>query len=399
MDRPLLPAAEAWAALDARLRPLEPLAVERPQALGRVLARGVTATVDIPAADVSAMDGYGLPATTRERYRVSATVAAGDAPGHRAEPGTAVRIMTGAPVPEGIDRVVPIEDTDAGTAEVRVLAPPPSGAHIRRAGEVLRAGDPLLPPGLPLGATALANLATHGIREVTVHRPPSVAVVTTGDEVVPPEVEPGPGQLRDSHSDFLAAAGRELRLEFALLGIAPDDPAELARRIRRGLEHDVLILGGGVSMGAFDHVEPALLAAGCEIVWHGVAIQPGKPLLAARHSGGWAFGLPGNPNSVMATYTLFVRPVLRRLLGFDDGFWHGASGGVLTGPLREGGRLDRFLPAQVVVEGGEARVTPLRPAGSHDLASFGRADALVRAPAGRPAAEPGDRCEWLPLPS
>lgn len=396
----LLSAEAAWAALAPRLEPLPAVDVDRRQALGRVAAAGADATVDVPSCDVSAMDGYALGGDAGDRLAVSATIAAGDRPGHRLAAGTAARIMTGAPVPTGADRIVPIEATDGGVELVTIDRDSDRGAHIRRRGEVVRAGRPLLAPGTAITAGLLAHLATHGHATVAVHRAPRVAVLTTGDEVVAPEVEPEPGQLRDSHTDFLLAAGRELGLDFRPLGIAGDDPKALAERVADGLDGaDVLLIGGGVSKGAFDWVERTLARCGCALVWHGVAIQPGKPLLTAARDRRLVFGLPGNPNSVMATYTLFVRPALRRLMGHDDGFWHGARGGVLAGPLREGGGLDRFLPARVEWRDGDAVVTPVSLAGSHDLAAFAAADALVRAAAGAPPLGVGDRCSWIPLPA
>ncbi len=396
---PLLSPERAWRQLVEHLEPLAVDRVRRRDAWRRVLAEDLLATVDVPAENVSAMDGYAVGPTSRiSVLPVSATVAAGDPPGQRLAPGSAARIMTGAPVPDEVDRVIPIEQTDGGLETVVVEVDTTSGSHIRRRGEVLRAGDPLLASGTEISAAVLANLATHGFSEVAVHRPPTVAVVTTGDEVVAPESRPRPGQLRDSHTDFLLAAGRELGLEFESLGIASDEPERLADRLRLGLEADVLLIGGGVSKGAFDWVGQTLEECGCETLWHGVAIQPGKPLLAARHPRGIVFGLPGNPNSVMATYTLFVRPALRRLQGFDDGFWSGARSGVLEAALPEGGGLDRFLPARVRFADGEAQILPLSVAGSHDMVAFAGADGLVRASAGVPATRAGERCRWIPLP-
>ena len=170
-----------------------------------------------------------------------------------------------------------------------------------------------------------------------------MAVLTTGDEVVLPTATPGPGQLRDSHTDFLLAAGTALRLDFESLGIATDRADNLGPLLRAGLERDVLLVCGGVSMGEFDLVEGTLIRLGCEVLFHGVNLQPGKPLLVARHGGGWVFGLPGNPASVMVTYWLFVRPLLRRLMGLPDAFWAGALRATLDAPLPAGAARDRFL--------------------------------------------------------
>ncbi|HVG07340.1 MAG TPA: gephyrin-like molybdotransferase Glp [Thermoanaerobaculia bacterium] len=390
---------EAWQRIAARLAPLAPEALPRRSAQGRVLARSLTATVDVPGLDVSAMDGYALPGPVSpgESRPVAGTVVAGDAPGFELRPPAVARIMTGAPIPLGADRVVPIEQTDGGNKTVIFQTGAAEGAHIRRRGEVLRTGDPLLPAGTLLTPGSLGLIATHGYPEVPVHRAPTVAIVTTGDEVVPPETEPAPGQLRDSHTDFLLAAGSRIGLRFEALGIAPDRVDELRALVERGLRSDVLLLCGGVSMGELDLVERVLAGLGCEAHFDAVAIQPGKPLVFATHPGGLVFGLPGNPASVMVAFWLFVRPALKTLMGFEDGWWSGALAGILAAPLPSSKSRDRFLPAEARAREGRLFVTPRPPKGSHDLAAFGAGNALVRVRAGAEPAEAGAGCEVLLL--
>ncbi len=398
----MIPPEEAWRRLEPWLRPLPAERVRRREALGRVLAAPVAATLDHPAADVSAMDGYAVagPVAPGAVLPVSGTVAAGDPPGTALPVGTALRIMTGASLPAGADRVIPVELTDGGSVRVTAQRGVEASANVRRRGEIARRGAPLLGAGEPVTPGALALLATHGLGAVEVHRAPRVAVLTTGDEVVPPEDEPGPGRLRDSHTDFLAAAGDSLGLRFTLLGIARDEERALRGAIERGLESDLLLVCGGVSRGEYDLVGAALAALGCTTLFHRVAIQPGQPLLAARHAragGGLVLGLPGNPGSVMVGFWLFARPVLRRLLGFDDGFWRGGLRGELAAPLPGARDRDRFLPAEArFVEGG-LRVTPLAPRGSHDLVTLARGNALVRIRPGSAELAAGGECEILPL--
>jgi molybdopterin molybdotransferase len=391
---------EAWRRIAERLKPLPETPVARRSAAGRILARPLAATVDVPGLDVSAMDGYALPGPVPpgESRPVAGTIVAGDAPGFVLEAPAVVRIMTGAPVPAGADRVVPVEQSDGGKEIVVFHAEAPPGAHIRRRGEVLQTGDPLLPAGALLTPGALGLIATHGYQEVPIHRPPSVAVLTTGDEVVTPETEPAPGQLRDSHTDFLLAAGERLGLRFEALGIAPDRVDELKALVEKGLRSDVLLLCGGVSMGELDLVEGVLAGLGCEAHFDAVAIQPGKPLVFATHSGGLVFGLPGNPASVMVAFWLFVRPALRRLMGFEDSWWSSdALAGVLEAPLPGSKGRDRFLSATVKTRDGRLFVTPHLPKGSHDLAAYGLGTALVRVRAGAEPAEVGGVCEVLLL--
>jgi molybdopterin molybdotransferase len=262
----------------------------------------------------------------------------------------------------------------------------------------------MLPAGALLTPSALALAATHGWAELPVHRLPAVAVLATGDEVVPPDQEPAPGQLRDSHTDFLLAAGVSLGLRFTTLGIAPDRRDALADLVRRGLaSSDVMLICGGVSMGELDLVEGVLASLGCERHLDAVAIQPGKPLVFATDPGGVAiFGLPGNPASVLVDFWLFVRPALARLAGRDDAWWRPVLPATLAAPLpAAAANRDRFLAAELTwgaAPDGGPLARPLGARGSHDLAAYARGTALVRVRAGAPAAPAGARCEILPLP-
>jgi molybdopterin molybdotransferase len=417
-DPPLAPEA-AWSRLVPWLSPVGAIRLPRRDSAGRRLAEDLTATVDVPACDVSAMDGFILPrepviGRAGEAWPVAGRVMAGDPPrGDDARLGSdeTLRIMTGAPVPAGGERVIPVErarvetDPDDAARGERVTFDDSGvpGAHIRRRAEVLARGDELLPAGSLLTPGALALLATHGVDPVPVVGAPRVALVVTGDEVVPPETTPAPGQLRDSHGDFLAAAVADTGASFEHLGIAPDDPDTLAARLAAGLDgSDVLLVTGGVSAGEADLVEEHLDRLGCRRLVTAVAVQPGKPLVIAvreRPDGGPArvvFGLPGNPASVMVCFRLFVQPALRRLMGHDDGYLHGLLGGTLAAPLAGAKGRDRFLPARVDLENGRLWVEPVSPRGSHDLAAYARGTALVRIPAHAPPALPGDPCQVLP---
>ncbi len=397
---PLITPTEAWSRLEKRLRPLPAERLPRRRARGRILAGSLESTVDVPASDVSAMDGYavGGEVSAGETREVVGVIAAGDPPGFDLPADAAVRIMTGAPCPAGAYTVVPVEETDNGDRRVRFSGAGGTGKHIRRRGEVLRAGASLLDAGALLTPGALSLLATHGYAEVEVHRSPSVSFLTTGDEVVAPDTEPGPGQLRDSHSDFLLAAGAEIGLELHHLGIAPDQPEVLERKIRQGLSADVLLVCGGVSMGEFDFVEAVLERLRCEVLFEAVAIQPGKPLVAAKHDGGWLFGLPGNPASVMVTFWLFVRPLLRRLMGHSDSYLSNTLAGTLSADAPGARGRDRFLPAEVESgDDGNLLVRPVTPMGSHDQAAFARGTALLRIPAHSPPTRAGDPCQIVPL--
>jgi molybdopterin molybdotransferase len=409
-----IPPEEAWRRLERLARPLPAVTVARREAAGRVLARGVEATGAVPAQDVSAMDGFAPAGTPPgEPLPVAGAVMAGDAPGAEVPVGATLRIMTGAPVPAGADRVIPVElatvSPGADGERVTFESTGETRDHIRRRAEVTRRGDPLLPAGALLTPGALSLLATHGHRELAVHRRPRVALIVTGDEVVPPDETPGPGQLRDSHTDFVLAACRSLGVRCDSLGVAPDEREALRDRIESGLDADVLLLSGGVSMGEADLVTGVLQELDCETLFDRVDIQPGKPLTVAVHAIGHAvdgsipgrpgvvFGLPGNPASVMVNFWLFVRPFQRRLMGQADGYWHGALNGELAAPLPGAKGRDRFLPAEIEIVEGAVRVKPVSSVGSHDLGAYARGTALVRVPANAKEQPAGSPCQVLPL--
>ena len=394
----------AWKRLLPYLAPLAPQRVERRMAAGRILAEALVATTDLPPCDLSALDGFALAGDPPPEgwYPVAGTRFAGDAVGGTLASGQAMRIMTGSAIPSGADRVVGVEETVTAGERMRTTVGVAAGAAIRRQGEVVRRGAALLPPGTLLTPAALALLASQGVGDVTIYRPPRLALQLTGNEIVPPEQTPGPGQLRDSHSDFLLAELARLGLAVRSLGISRDEPSELERSLEQGLDGaDVVLCCGGVSMGEADFLVPVLARLGCETLFHGVAIQPGKPLLAARRPRAEGdqliFGLPGNPASVMVAYWLFVRPALARLMGSAAGFWDTALPGTLATPLGAGKRRDRFVPAAWRLDAGRPLLAPISPQGSHDLLAFGRATALVRIRAGAPAAAAGAACEWLRL--
>ena len=319
---------------EARRQVLEaarPLAAERvpaAAALGRVLAEAVASGRTLPPADCSAMDGYAVRAAdlagASDRDPVSLPVvyevpAGGRAPTELAA-GQAARIFTGAPVPPGADTVVRQEDTSAAAQDgsVRFHVAPARADHVRRAGEDVRAGDAVLDVGARVGAAEVGMLAALGRTVVAVHREPRVAVLSGGDELVEPDEPADRGQIVSSNSYSLAAQVREAGGVPCQLGIARDDPDDLARLFRAGLDADVLVSSAGVSVGDHDHVKPVLEKLGCRLEFWGVTMKPGYPLAFGTFPDGrgpLVFGLPGNPVSAMVTFELFVRPVLRRLAG------------------------------------------------------------------------------------
>ncbi len=374
------------------------------QAQGRVLAEPILADRDLPPADTSAMDGYAVQwEDVREPgavLRIVGEVRAGASPHHvRVVPGSCVHILTGAQLPQGADTVVMAELSEQGpeAGTVRLFGHAERGQHIRRRGEDVRAGATVLSPGTSIGPAEIATLATVGRREVRVVRAPRVAVLATGDEVVPIEAAPAPHQVRNSNAWTLRAQLRELGLDAEDLGVARDTRGELEALLRRGLERDVLLVTGGVSVGRYDYVAQSLAALGVETVFHRVAVRPGKPVLFARHAGGLVFGLPGNPVSAFTGFAVFVAPALRRMMGHrnpEPPLWRARLGARFK---RKPGRTHYHL---AWIEWGEQtlRATPVRTMGSADVVSMTRANGFIVAPGGAHALEEGAWVDVLPWP-
>jgi molybdopterin molybdotransferase len=391
------------AAREQMLDGLEPLPAEEvalDEAAGRVLAADLVSRTTLPPWDNSAMDGFAVRAADVAGASSDAPVtlgvigeaAPGRTPSVAVATGTALRILTGAPVPEGADAVVPVENTDAqmGVAvlpdRVAVHAAPRPGAHIRRAGSDLRRGAPLLSAGLELTPAALAVAAAGGYARVAVHRRPRVALLSTGDELVAPGTALGPAQIPDSNSVGLAAQGRETGAEVRSLGIARDQLEDVVSRLSEALGWaDVIVASGGVSVGAHDVVKDAFAQLGRIDLWR-VAVQPGKPLAfgraPARDRPGEVllFGLPGNPVSSLVTFELFVRPVLRRLAGHADLIGRQIVRATLEQPVTKAPGRRAFLRVILSADDSGWRAALAGGQDSHVLSALAAADGLAIIP-------------------
>jgi len=404
-------------------------------ALGRVLAVPIHSRLTLPPWDNSAMDGFALRAAdatgaTAQRpaeLQLVGEVAAGHAPGVTVEPGTLVRILTGAPLPMGADTVVPVEDAaepSGGSGLVRVYRPPVAGAHIRRAGSDLRPDYPLLAAGQELTPAALAVAAAGGHGTLSVHRRPKVAVLATGDELVAAGMELGPAQIPDSNSVGLVAQASELGAEARSLGVAGDRLDEVLERLTPALAWaDVIVVSGGVSVGVHDVVKEAFERLGHLDLWR-VAVQPGKPLAFARaarrrageaagevprdsggegprDSGGEVllFGLPGNPVSSFVTFELFVRPVLRRLAGHADLTGREVVRARLAEPVSKSSGRRAFLRVRLTRadSSGEWHATLAGGQSSHVLSALAAADGLAIVPEEQDALPEGAEVEVIRL--
>ena len=391
------------------------------QAAGRALVRAPIARVTLPPWDNTAMDGFAVRSAdvagavpgTPVTLRVTGEVAAGHAPATGVAAGEAMRITTGAMIPPGADAVVPVEDTDADPgaavlpATVSILQPVAAGEHLRRAGDDLAAGMPLLAPGRVVGPAALALLTAAGVETVEVHARPRVAVVATGDELVPPGQPLGPAQIHDSNSGSLALQAKAAGAEVRNCGIAPDDLEALLSLLRDAASGaDVVLVSGGVSVGAHDLVKRAFGVLGSVDFWR-VAVQPGKPLAFGRVPRGDGrrgdvalFGLPGNPVSAFVTFELFVRPLLRRLGGRGDGQGRQVVRAILAEPVAKSPPRRAFLRVSLEAGDGPAALPRARLAGgqgSHVLSSLAAAAGLAVIPEGVPGLPAGAGVDVLLL--
>jgi molybdopterin molybdotransferase len=366
-------------------------------ALGRRLACPVRAEQPWPTTDRAAMDGFGVAAGAAGLRAGTELVVIGEGLAGRpfvgaVVPGEAVRIMTGAVVPTGVDAVVPVEHTSGfGGARVTLAQQVRAGANIRPRGSEVAAGALLLEQGRCLRAAEIGALAVLGFALVPVHRRPRVAIVSTGDEIVPIERTPADHQLRDSNSHALAAQVRECGAEPVLLGIARDEPNELRAKLEQGLATaDALLTIGGVSKGTHDLVQGTLAALGVREMFHGIALKPGKPTFFGVREGDGrlvhVFGLPGNPASCFTVFDLLVAPLLQARAGARAPA--AAAVAVLGGaPFRANARL-QALPARLRVDGGgilRAVLSAERPSGDPFGMLDGDGYALVPA-----AASPAD---------
>ena len=382
----MLNVAEALTVLLDEVSSLPSLTVPLDEVLGRTLAERIIADRDFPPTDRSAMDGFAVRAadfsTVGSSLSVMGEVRAGqDAGATVVGAGEAVRIFTGGVIPRGADAVVMAEQTEENRAVGTVLVKesPVAGQHLRRQGEDLRAGETVIEAGTVIRAVEVAALAAVGRTRVTVIRPPRVAVMSTGDEVVEVESNPAPHQVRNSNARMLLAQLQTMNVDARYLGIARDDRAALDAMIADGLTGDVLVLTGGVSVGEYDLVGAALIRAGCEVLFHNVAMRPGKPIVAAKRGGCLVLGLPGNPVSAFTGFHVFVAPALRKLMSHPEPATAPLRA-MLVAPLRRRpGRLTYHL-AHLRWHEGKPLVVPVTSASSGDVLSLVRANAFIIAP-------------------
>ncbi len=339
----------------------------------RILAEDIAADRDLPPFHRSVRDGFAVRAADLPgTLKIIGEVAAGAVFPGTVTPGTAVEIMTGAPMPEGADCVVMIEHCTVSGDTVTTDRTLTAGTHIAPRGCEALQGTPLLAAGSRIDYPAIALLASTGHPTVQVYRKPRVAILATGNEIVEVDQTPAPQQIRNSNAQSLAAQVERAGGEAVILPIAPDTEPETRALIEQGLQADLLVLSGGVSAGKYDVVEPAFAALAAEFFFDRVRIQPGQPLVFGRAQGKFFFGLPGNPASTMVTFEIFARAAIELLSGATDAPLY-LTLAKLTQPFRHKTGLTRFLPAILSC----TEVTPVAWQGSGDVPSLCRANAYM----------------------
>jgi molybdopterin molybdotransferase len=383
-------------ALDAVLAAVVPLPgqeVALPDALGRASAEDIVSPEPVPSFDNSAMDGYAVCGAAleagRREFRVVIDLPAGRWSDAELGDGEAAKIMTGAPLPPGVDTVVQVEHTEQTDDRLVVVEAPRTGANVRRAAEDVAVGDLVIPRGTRLGPAEIGLLASIGVTSVAVARQPRVTILATGSELVPLGKPLGPGQIHNSNSFTAAAQVTNAGGDPVLLGIARDDLDETRRLLDAALQSDVVITSGGVSVGEYDFVKQVQEELGVERRFWGVATKPGKPLAFGVRGETLVFGVPGNPVASMVCFELYIRPALLALQGRTD-LYRPYVFAAAEEPVKGTRARTEARRCRLVHKGRGWGFTTTGPQGSAILRSMALADSLAFVPAGFPGCEAGE---------
>jgi molybdopterin molybdotransferase len=396
---------EALELVLSHCQPLPVLNLPFENARGHVLGEEIPTDEDLPRFDSSAVDGYGVrhkdvvhaAADAPVVLRLQATVAAGAVSEESLRPNRAIQVLTGAPVPEGVDAVIMQEHVTIQAGTVTVTARAAEGLNIRYRGGEFRAGDRVLSAGLPVTPPVMAMLATLGQSTVRVYAKPSVAVITTGSELADPFQALGASQVRDSNSFGLAAALECLNIPVVLRRRTPDDRESIRLAFETAMESaDLVLFSGGVSVGDRDLVKEVVAAAGVETVYWRIAIKPGKPNFFGVLGSKLVFGVPGNPVAALLSFHLLVRPAISRLMGMKPSrCWSFPA--VLRSELQKKPGRTEYVRGKVVVEEGQRFAIPLSGQDSHMMGGLAHADVLILFPLPEERLPAGSLVEVLPL--
>lgn len=360
---------------------LPPKKVKLVNASGLCLAEGIKSDLNMPPFNRSAMDGYAVitkDITPQAELNVIESIRAGYNPKKKVGRGQASKIMTGAVVPIGADAVIKVEETKPldKDKKVRILKSIKKGANIARKGEDIRVGKMVLCKGTRIRPQEVGILASVGASQVKVHSTPSVGIISTGDELVDITRKPKPWQIRNSNSHSLAAQARQIVTDVEILGKVNDNKSEIKKLIQKGLKKDILILSGGVSMGEYDLVGSVLLDIGVKIFFENVALRPGKPTVFGMKGDKLIFALPGNPVSTFVTFELFVKPCIKKMMGFTS-YEHPTLQAKLEKDIKIKKKRREYRPAFIRQEDSELKVSLIDWHGSGDLFSMTKANCLL----------------------
>jgi len=401
----LISVSEASERILAAIHPLSPEAVATENAAGRALAVDVTAPITSPPWDNSSMDGYAvrsedLVGTGVPSLLVIETVAAGRFPSRAINAGESMRVMTGAPVPEGADSVIRHEDTDDGREVVTIRNLRDSGKNIRKAGEDFHAGAVLFRATESLRVAHVGVLASAGIKSIVAHRRPRVALISSGDELVELgdfSADQAGKRIVSSNSVTLSALVRDAGGEATDLGIARDDPASFKEKLMAAADADLIVTSAGISTGDHDHVRTTFTDLGGQIHFWKVRMRPGAPLAFGTLRGKPWIGLSGNPVSAIVTFEIFVRPAIRRMLGHRSVFRETIPVRLMK-PMTIAAPLMHFIRAVITLDAnGEYVAEPAGSQSSSVLTAMARANALLILPGDRLELEAGEVFRALPL--
>lgn len=364
------------------VEPLPSRTVPFESALGFCLAQDVQSDIDMPPFDRSAMDGYAVIAEDTVNAPVELAVVEDIAAGHMPVKGIlrgqASKIMTGAAVPEGADAVVKFEEAEdlPVNGRVKILRPADSGKNISKRGEDMQTGQTVLHKGMPVRPQEIGILATVGKSYVEVFSAPTVGIISTGDELVDVGCKPSIAQIRNSNGYFLSAQARRLKAEVEILGVVRDTKSEISNIMRKGLQKDILILSGGVSMGEYDLVGDVMKDLNTTIYFEKVALRPGKPVIFGRKDKTFIFALPGNPVASFVTFELFIYPAIRKMMGFTS-IHRATLKASLEKEILVRRKRREYRPAFLRMHNNTWLVSPVEWHGSADLLATTRANCLL----------------------
>ncbi len=397
---------QALAEIMARLPKRRSSLCSLEESITRVLAEDLPSDIDSPPYDKSLVDGYAVIAadiTSGVTLEILDEVIAGQTPTKSLTRNTAIQIMTGAPLPDGANAVVMVEQTSRQGQQVTINLEQilPETNVMRRATSLSR-GETILPAGTRIRPIEVGIMAEIGYSQIPVYQQPKLAIISTGDELVDVSTTPQNGQIRNSNGPLLSTLGTTYGALASSLGIGRDDPDELTKLIARGLQADILVLSGGVSAGVKDLVPAVLNELGVQQVFHKVNLKPGKPLwFGVRQQENHqtlVFGLPGNPVSSLVCFLLFVAPVISQLVGVESENLR-TSSAVLTADYQQRGDRPTYFPARLTQDNGTRYVTALAWKGSADQRTLSEANALAFFPAGNQLYPKGQTITVFEIPS